>query len=181
MVRTATACLVAGLIICSAPMVVDVLLAQDFPYSVPQAPEFDEGGNLVQPGGDAPTTGRRATRSWTPRPEHESATDYRAARPIVSQEPPVPARPRPQRVRSYTQSQDRSSAMASAPAQQAPGFQERPDCSRYPMMIARAGSEQEMQMTVKMYLKCLLDSGWNMEQARTHVIRTIESTYRLPR
>jgi len=60
-------------------------------------------------------------------------------------------------------------------------MQDRPDCSQFPMMIARARSEPEMQMTARQYLTCLLKIGWNMEQARAQVISTIESTYRLAR
>ena len=75
----------------------------------------------------------------------------------------------------------RTPAPSAPPQQPVTANQGRPDCSSYPMMIAQARSETEMRAVAQMYLTCLLKSGWNMEQARSHVITTIESTYRLAR
>jgi hypothetical protein len=56
--------------------------------------------------------------------------------------------------------------------------QQRPDCSHYPMMIAQARSEGEMRSVARQFLTCLLRSGWSMDQAKTHVISVIETSYR---
>jgi len=49
------------------------------------------------------------------------------------------------------------------------------------MMIANAASEGEMRAAAKEFLTCLLYSGWQVEQAKQHVISTIESTRALRR
>jgi hypothetical protein len=50
-----------------------------------------------------------------------------------------------------------------------------PDCSNYPMMLARARNKPEMQSIARHFLTCLLQSGWTMDSARKHVISTIET------
>jgi len=197
-------------------------VAQDFPYSVPQAPEFDYRGNsAAEPAGTSvePPPTKRSHRS---RPQMEDQPiDYRSVRPYAPQDgqPPQPVRrsrpdsasPAPRYAtpapEGYGPPQDTRSAPVTpegygpapirtpvaarpAPAQRPPAAaampapaqpEERPDCSVYPMAIARARSETEMQMTARQYLSCLLKNGWNMDQAKTQVISTIESTYRLAR
>ncbi|MBI5251238.1 MAG: hypothetical protein HY912_17250 [Desulfomonile tiedjei] len=183
--------------------------AQDFPYSVPQAPEFDDRGN---PSGTSP--GVAPDRASVKRPHYprteveEEKIDYRSVRPYAPQDGqyPPPARSQRQEVASpvqrnsiprpdnYGSTQDAGSVRvnpeaygpppvrtraAARPAQPQP--EERPDCSVYPMIIAQSKSEVEMQMASRRYLTCLLQNGWNMEQARMHVISTIENTYRLTR
>lgn len=159
--------------------------AQDFPYMVPQAPEFDESGNALLPGQPEAVepSSRKRSRTRVDQPQPGPRTDYRTARPYVPQDPPameppagrggmgIPAPTRPPNgppPRGYTQP-------PSGPVQ---GL---PDCSQFPMMIARSRSEPEMQAVARQYLTCLLKSGWNMEQARNQVIATIESTYKLAR
>jgi len=177
---------ILALLIGCVAVIPHVAEAQDFPYAVPQAPEFNGGGNEL-PSGQADTElspRRRRSRARQEQPPPASWTDYRTARPYVPQDASSamrqPAGPRAQRGSTYP-----GPASAPPPAvgtTPPPGsVQDRPDCSQYPMMIARSRSEPEMQMTARQYLTCLLKNGWNMEQARNHVIATIESTYKLAR
>ena len=164
-------------------------LAQDFPYSVPQAPEFDRRGNHIE---------SEPADNYTPRPrsgrnsEHNSSgneEDLRSVRPYAPNgsqpmvaPPSQPAAPpagyatRPAPAPSPQQIQTPPPPAAQYPPAASQG---RPDCSRFPMMIAQARSEAEMRGVAQMYLTCLLKSGWTMDQAKQHVITTIESTYRL--
>ncbi len=48
-------------------------------------------------------------------------------------------------------------------------------------MIAQARSQAEMQMTARQFLTCLMQSGWNPDQAKQHVISVIESSSRTSR
>lgn len=64
--------------------------AQEFPYMVPEAPEFDDRGNPVQAGDaeSAPSARANGHRSRDPQPVAnrsvpESPTDYRTVRPYV--------------------------------------------------------------------------------------------------
>jgi hypothetical protein len=195
-------------------------VAQDFPYSVPQAPEFEYRGNPAAASSGTNADRRPTKRSHHSRPQMEDEPiDYRSVRPYAPQDgqPPQPVRrsrpdlaspaPRyatpapegygpPQDIRSvpvtpegYGPAPIRAPASAMpAPAQRPPAAgmpapvqqEERPDCSVYPMIIARSRSDPEMQMAARQYLSCLLKTGWNMDQARMQVISTIESTYRLP-
>ncbi len=183
--------------------------AQDFPYSVPQAPEFDDRGN---PGAaySSGTPDRAARRDNYPRQQpEEEKVDYRSVRPYVPEEgqyqPPArvprqdgasPAqRNASPRYNNYAPPQNTGPAPVVNPEAYGPAPvrtpavarpappqpQERSDCTVYPMIIAQSKSEPEMQMAAKRYLGCLVQNGWNMEQARMHVISTIESTYRLTR
>jgi len=194
--RSSLTLLCLGILLVLGSLQEQISPAQDFPYSVPQAPEFDSEGNHIETGGaDTYTPRKRSKRRLEPAaPDPE--IDARGARPYVSDEsqsetsPPQPSTPPagygPPPAQSspgnHRQSPGRNSHIASVPVQQPPlTTQQRPDCSRYPMMIAQARSEPEMQMAARMYLTCLLKSGWNIEQARNHVITTIESTYRIAR
>jgi hypothetical protein len=183
-----------------------VAAAQDFPYSVPQAPEFDNNGS-----GSANLSGqqdRPSKRPYYPQREEEKV-DYRSVRPYAPQDgqyqppaqaprqelaspahrnvAPAPNNQAPSRdygrapvvnPEAYEPRPVRTPATA-RPAQPQPN--ERPDCTMYPMIIAQSRSEQEMQMAAKRYLGCLMENGWAMEQARMHVISTIENTYKLTR
>jgi hypothetical protein len=174
-------------------------LAQDFPYAVPQAPEFDERGTPAAATDMDPAAGRpRSKRAPYPQGS-EAQTDYRTVRPYAPQGVPQPVSVPPTSSAGPI-SAPRSPSIASAPSPQ-PGRgpigqpsepagmgpppqsqpQGMPDCSHFPRLIASARSEAEMQMIAKEYLTCLMHSGWNMEQARSHVISTIETTYRLAR
>lgn len=168
------------------------LLAQDFPYSVPQAPEFDRRGNHIESLPADNYAPRKRSRGHSGHPAPDNETDLRSVRPYApsgSQPMVAPSQP-------YPAAPSAGYAARSAPAPQPhqvqtpppppaqpshAASQGRPDCSQFPMMIARAGSEPEMRAAAQMYLTCLLKSGWNMERARSHVITTIESTYRLAR
>jgi hypothetical protein len=176
-----------GLLIGFAAVAPQVVEAQDFPYSVPQAPEFDNGGNSLPSGQtDAESPPRRKrSRARQEQPPPESWSDYRTVRPYVPQDAPPPAQqpvgPRAPRGPAYQRPTGSPPPMATAPPPGAGPAQDRPDCSQYPMMIARSRSEPEMQAIARQYLTCLLKSGWPMEQARTHVIKTIQGTYELAR
>jgi hypothetical protein len=178
------------------------VLAQDFPYAVPQAPEFDDRGNPV----NMRDSELQATRSRVKRGPYSSnmdaQSDYRSVRPYAPQGGPQPVSVPPS-ASAAPVSAPRSPSIGSEqapPTVRAPRGQARepmgpqppgqppqgqpqgmPDCSHFPQLLARAGSEPEMQTVAKEYLTCLLHSGWTMEQARSHVINTIEMTYRLAR
>jgi hypothetical protein len=156
------------------------LFAQDFPYSVPQAPEFDHRGNYMEPGSNQAADADQRSRPY-PR-FNDNELRYGDVKPSGPQDaPPIAPRSRAPRAQGYNPSPPGPPTMASTPPPQ-PQVQARPpDCSHYPMMIARAQSEPDMQMAARQYLSCLLKSGWTMDQARQHVIQTIETTYRLAR
>jgi hypothetical protein len=163
--------------------------AQDFPYAVPQAPEFDTGGGVLPPAlAEEPVpepkfqqpqpSQRKRSRSST---EHK--TDYRTVRPYVPQDtqPPAPSYSQVPQPPISSPPQMGNPAVASTPPGPPPQMQQRLDCSKFPMLIAQAKSDQEMQWTARLYLTCLVRSGWNEEQAKQQVVNTIESTYRLAR
>lgn len=178
---------ILGVVIVCFAIVPQGLEAQDFPYAVPQAPEFS-GGAAALPSGEAEAEPRRKKKRSRSRHEQSppsSWSDYRTVRPYVPQDSPPamrqPAGPRAPLGATY---HGRPTSAPPAPAATPPpsgSVQRRPDCSQYPMMIARSRSEPEMREVAKQYLTCLLMNGWNMEQARKQVIATIESTYRLGR
>ncbi len=170
------------------------LLAQDFPYSVPQAPEFDRQGNHVESEPADNYVPRKRSGRHSQHSASSNETDLRSVRPYEpngpqpmaappkpqSEAPPAgyAARPTPATPPNHIQAPPPYSL---PPQQPVTATQGRPDCSRYPMMIAQARSETEMRAVAQMYLTCLLKSGWGMEQARNHVIMTIETTYRAAR
>ena len=182
MMKLGVAAVLAGVLVLAGAFVSRCVVAQDFPYSVPQAPEFDNRGNFVEPGStEAPDAGRRPRSR--PYPQlNENELRYGEVKSYLPQDaPPAPSRRRAPRAQGYTPPPPGPPTMASNPPPPPPQMQERPDCSQYPMMIARAQSEPDMQMIARQYLTCLLKSGWSMDQARQHVITTIESAYRLAR
>ncbi len=167
-----------------------VAWGQDFPYAVPQAPEFDDHGKET-PADRTPAQSQKPTyhapapsapRSQ-PAPQSSgamppSAPQYRQTQPYQPQEPaPQPTR----RSKKRSQQQREYAGPPPGAPQQQPQQNVRPDCSQYPMAIARAQSEPQMQDIARSYLTCLLQNGWQMDQARQQVITTIESTYRLTR
>ncbi len=176
---------------------------QDFPYVAPSAPEFDGRGHLV-PGAAKPSQSLSANapskmpsqppvRIDAPDPLNGSShTQNASTRPVVAPRAPgygvsQDPTPRPSRQASVSQTPDYQDAMrntspsrVNSPQPQSQPVQ-RQDCSQFPMLIAGCRSETEMQMTARRYLTCLIQNGWNMDQARQHVISTIESTYRLAR
>lgn len=163
-------------------------MSQEFPYAAPQAPEFDDLGNVVAPGESEAAPPRR-TRQSSPRRERSNVqppSEYGVVRPYTPPDmtpspPPAPQPSWPQQAPNYRSAQPMAPHAAAPPSRPPAQAPDRPDCSQFPMMIARARSEPEMQNIARQYLTCLLKNGWNMEQARTQVISTIESTYRLAR
>jgi len=182
----------------------DAVHSQDFPYVVPQAPEFDGEGSQVDSQPGYPDVPRKRSKRRADSYSSNGQTDVRSIRPYVPQETQVPAAvvrspnepmstpgqgygtpsarsPMSTPGQGYGSPPTQTPPVASVPSQSPAQSQQRPDCSRYPMMIAQARSEQEMQNAARMYLTCLLQSGWSMEQARQHVITTVETTYRAGR
>ncbi len=172
------------------------LPAQEFPYIVPMAPEFNSSGELVRPDRSATGRSRRRYRAPSAPPVAPSSGNYRRPRPYApppSEElvypqpmnPPAPqyAQP-PQRPRAVAPVPQRPPAVASAPptgavpsSVQQQGPPRTPDCSGYPMLIANARSDAEMQTAAREYLTCLMMNGWPQEQAKKHVIGVIETAY----
>jgi hypothetical protein len=161
--------------------------SQDFPYVVPQAPEFDGRGNQVDAQPGYPESPRKRSKHRPDSYSTNDQADFRSVRPYNPQEssvpaaavrPSMPAHVPPPR---YESPPAQGPPVASIPQQPPAAAQQRPDCSRYPIMIAQARSDQEMQIAARMFLTCLLQTGWNMDQAKAQVIRTIETTYRVAR
>ncbi len=181
--------------------------AQDFPYMVPQAPEFDDRGTALQSSeGDTSAPRPRSTRSSYPnagevRSDRESRVDYRSVRPYapktgprsagiapmngraeLSSPPqahyPTPASTRPHLRQTARHQPQRPEQPSALPPGVQPG---QLDCSRFPQVIAQAPNDAEMQLAAREYLTCLLRTGWNMEMARKHVIATIQTAYKLVR
>src|SRR5271157_1351569 len=72
------------------------LLAQDFPYSVPQAPEFDRQGNHIESVPADNYVPRKRSRSHSEHPSPGNETDLRSVRPYAPNGPqPVVAPPKP--------------------------------------------------------------------------------------
>jgi len=181
--------------------------AQDFPYAVPQAPEFDDRGTpgpVQSTDTESATPPRQVRRSNFPhavevRSDPENRVDYRAVRPYAPRTGPrsaaVPSTTgqldysSPPQAQYPTQASTRPPSRRSnpqQPAQPPPAEAQGPqpgqlDCSRFPQVIAQARSEGEMQLAAREYLTCLLQSGWNQDMARKHVITTIETAFKLAR
>ena len=155
---------VVGLIFLVAGIVCPSAFSQDFPYAVPQAPEFDSRGKHVKPRTRTRRSGYKAPRV---------GTGYRAVRhkpqPIVRPRGPVQARST-QRVAGPT-------TIANMPSGAQALAQPRPNCTQYPMKIARSKTQAEMQMNARLYLTCLLKNGWNMQAAKNQVITTIQGVF----
>jgi hypothetical protein len=182
MIRLGMVALLAGTLFLAGAFIGKCVVAQDFPYSVPQAPEFDNRGNYVESGSTDEDDGGHRQRSRAYSRSNRNELRYGEARPYVPDSPPPRSRRRTHRVQSYAPPPPGPPTMASnQPSAPPPQMQQRPDCSQYPMMIARAQNEPDMQMIARRYLTCLLQNGWPMDRARSQVISTIESTYRLAR
>jgi hypothetical protein len=181
------------------------VFAQDFPYIAPQAPEFDNRGNHLErvfPRSSSPVRGQErrpvptdnAMRSDYPPIQQESP---QVGLPIVpgplfSPQAPTHSRSQdgqqkfrapisPSQIPEYTPPRVRPPTVASTPPDSSAQIQELSDCSQYPILIAGARSENEMQFTARRYLTCLVQNGWNEDQARQQVIRIIETSFRPPR
>lgn len=186
MVRVTLYYLFAWLVFVSCHGPWQSVYAQDFPYSVPRAPEFDHRGNYLGPGSDPTTSQQRSSSNGGQEHASQGRAYYTAVRPYAPQAPDprqgVDAAPqgqqapRPQRIRATA-----STPPAPQPEPQPQQAQQPPDCTGFPMAIARARSQGEMQMLARQYLTCLMKTGWPQDRAREQVIRTIESTYALTR
>lgn len=169
----------------------DRCAAQDFPYMVPEAPEFDSPGSVGKTPTESPTIEQKKPFQSNPgvfKPKLETGamipTQVPEA-PLSSNEYyPQPPRSGPVRGPSVENQpvspvNPTQRPVASVPQQgSSTGTRPQSDCSEFPMLIARSKSDTEMQMTARHYLTCLIQGGWTMEQAREQVIRTIETAYR---
>ncbi len=63
------------------------LLAQDFPYSVPQAPEFDDRGNHIEPEPADTYAPRKRSKRRSEYIEQDNQTDLRSVRPYAPNGP----------------------------------------------------------------------------------------------
>jgi hypothetical protein len=162
-------------------LVADPASSQQFPYAVPEAPEFDSEGNHVEQGVRAKKQKRRSLRRRGPRSGSRYAVNNNAPQPRVrTRAPAAPVAPRsgvsPRP--AYRRPAVPAQPVVSRPTPPPNQVRRRQDCSRYPMMIANSRSEAQMRMTARQYLTCLINDGWNMDQAKTQVVSTIQTAYR---
>ena len=169
----------------------DRCAAQDFPYMVPEAPEFDSTGSVGKtPTASPPVEQKKPVQSnpgvFKPKLETGAMIPTQVPEAPLSNNEYYPQPPRSGPVRGpsvesppVSPSAQPQRPVASVP-QRGPGAGTHPqsDCSEFPMLIARSKSDTEMQMTARHYLTCLIQGGWTMDQAREQVIRTIETAYR---
>jgi len=176
------------------------LFGQDFPYLAPQAPEFDVRGNLI-PSSPSETRGTNYNRQSEKNIfSNNQPLDSNYIKPGKAPFA-APSAPGLDNFQNQPLSDGRASNASAPPAQRNPVRQERQsspgiqssveqgpsggkavsDCSLFPVMIAQARSQAEMQMTARQFLTCLMQSGWNADQAKQHVISVIESSSRASR
>jgi len=206
MLCSATGRGILGSVLVLATIMVSSALCQDFPYLVPEAPEFDSRGNVIR---SAP-----ASRSQQPRAETSARTEAPNSVPTFANPPKTQTTGEEQRYRSERREAPRTSyyngatreampaAVAPAPRQapaprsqpnpnQAPhpqnavgGYgpgqppaQQRPDCSEYIQRITYARNEVEMQTAARYYLGCLMQTGLDQQSATRHVSSMVDSWY----
>ncbi len=99
MMRLGIIVILAGTLFLAGAFVSQSVVAQDFPYSVPQAPEFDNRGNHVEADStEEPDAGHRRRSRPYPR-VNENELRYGDVKPYTSQDaPPAPSRRRAPRV-----------------------------------------------------------------------------------
>ncbi|MDQ1238383.1 MAG: hypothetical protein QG577_568 [Thermodesulfobacteriota bacterium] len=194
-----------AIIICVSTIVIQSLpiSAQDFPYLAPEAPEFDGRGTMVRnpvrgeqspkqrnQGSPQPPSALRVEPPTIPNAPYSGGQlqGHPVAAPRVPIfEGPSEASQRSTRQTSPPQVYDQQGSVNRKPSTAPPATKpqpqtkERQDCSQFPILIANSRSEAEMQFTARRFLTCLMDNGWNADQARQQVINIIESAYRPPR
>ena len=185
-------------------LVVPEAFSQDFPYLVPQAPEFSSSGRMVKSGNSAfrpkpesrpaePAV-RQESYDGSPEPAPASTgvsvsrrapkapTFGRYSSRRVSRKRSQPKTPYPSQMqvkppsRAHGPTAQRRPVVASAQKPAPAQIQRRPDCSQYPMVIANARSQSEMRIAARRYLTCLIQNGWSQAAARKHVISVIETS-----
>ena len=165
----------------------DYVEPQDFPYLAPVAPEVDNGGSQLRGPGKSNNDQKIGPRI-TPF-EPEAIKNFGFGPPTQDYEDPIVSKPPSTKQGTPSQSQPRPAMRQDAyppspgPKQnRAPTQQpKRVDCSQYPVMIAQARSEAEMQITARYYLTCLMQNGVPMENAKAQVIQTVEAVLRANR
>lgn len=210
MIRVLVSRLATALIIIMVGHVTPVALyAQEFPYQAPDAPEFDSRGNYLGAAAaernssrgkerDRPPVSRESSVAGTyPQQQSERAQqDYlMAPGPLEAPKAPVqygtPENPSrsfgnfvPGQQPAYKPTSKPPPQVAATSRVIPPSAQSanvRQDCSQFPLLIAAARSESEMQFTARRYLTCLIENGMNMDEARQFVINAIESSFRVSR
>jgi hypothetical protein len=170
-----------GMFLLLSPLQVSPSLGQIFTIEAPEAPEFDSEGNLVQDGnqGNVPAPAAVDTTRAPKAPEIRQPSTRSRPQRRGSRTParaPRQARQQPARAPARTDQSQGMRPVGGPPGPTAsPAQAQRPDCSRYPMLIIRARSQQEMQHTARLFLTCLLESGWPMKKAKEHVVRSVKN------
>lgn len=167
MIRVIAICAFVGLLMSLGAIATREAAGQRFPYEAPQAPEFDDNGNLVESASVKPPRSDY-------RPQRARPMAPRTPLPASSSRPPSIEREHPQI------SATAAPPNVPIPPQQVPVQQpqEPPDCTQFPSLIATAQAPNQMQWYARQYLTCLLKRGWRMPQAREEVIRIIEASRR---
>ncbi|MBI5569952.1 MAG: hypothetical protein HY914_08415 [Desulfomonile tiedjei] len=181
MMRSCLWYVLAGLLMLVTQGVYQAAYSQDFPYQVPQAPEFDRQGNTAELSQQDPppsTWNRTAPRPLTSPPQSvEPRSETGQPKPRVQRTLPrasyAPTAPEPRSL-PVPHPRVQGPPKPSSPQQANVQPQGPPDCSQFPMLIAQARSEEDMRFQARMYLTCLIHSGLPEDQARKHVISTIE-------
>jgi hypothetical protein len=194
-----------AIIICVSTIVIQSppISAQDFPYLAPEAPEFDGRGTMVRNPARAEQLPKQRNQGATQQPsglrvEPPSipsapfAGGQLKGHPVAAPRVPLYEGPSeasqrstrqtsPSQAYDYQEPVNRKPSPAPTATKPQPQMTERQDCSQFPILIANSRSDAEMQFTARRFLTCLMDNGWNADQARQQVISIIESTYRPPR
>ncbi len=173
-----------GLFLVISPVLSGSSSAQEFRYQVPMAPEFDSRGNLIESAhsyaSEPPAGGNSDTYHQSRGQTRQAEHDQLAPQPRNASAPVGMA------VTAHRRTTARSARGVPGSMQtgQIPGPQmqtrARPDCSQYPMAIARAQNDAEMQALAKEFLTCLMMNGMDQEQAKQHVLPAIK-TYEMAR
>lgn len=191
-----------ALAMCFATITIDipVVLAQDFPYLAPEAPEFDSRGNMLRNPVRVEQSSRQRNQAAAQQhsavrveppvvPNAPTTSGQVQGHPVAAPKVPIYEGPSdtsqraarqtaPPQAYDYQMPVGKKPSPPPTPSQPQPQATERQDCSQFPLLIASSRSEGEMQFTARRYLTCLMQNGLNADQARQQVINIIESTYR---
>ena len=192
MVIATTVLVVLGALFIPATWQAPRTYAQVFPYMAPQAPEFDNQGRSMERKPDRNHYPENHSSvitppkpSWEPRNHLTTPTRPQEGPRVDPTRRVSPQAPefgsRPNRAPYGPPPPGQAAPAATAPGPPPSAAQPRLDCSRYPMLIAQARSEEEMRSQAVQYLTCLVNNGWDQNMARNHVITVIESAYRSTR
>ena len=209
MTRSALGRGLVGGVLALATIMASSALCQDFPYLVPEAPEFDARGNLqrsspapqsqqevgpsvrTEPPRTAPTFAN-PPKTQIPRENQRYRSERREAprtpsyygstrEPTPAAVGPAPRQVPPQVAQPNPNQPPYQQGPVGMPDPRQAAIPQRPDCSEYPTRIAYARTEGEMQTVARYYLGCLMQTGWDQETAKRHVTSVVDSWYRTTR